>query len=337
MHYEPRVEPTNFKPDMDCKGIVFDIQRYTVHDGPGTRTSIFLKGCPLKCLWCCNPESQNNRPEIGVYPARCIGVDKCGQCLSACPLDPNDLFIRNDENQISAINRDLCTGCMACVEACPADSLTIMGKEMTVAEVMEEIVKDLEFFKETGGGVTISGGEAFVQPKFTLELLKACKKQKIHTCVESSLSVKWDVVEEALPFIDFFITDIKNMDPDKYCAQTGGNLELVKENIHKLARAYRETIIRIPLIPGHNDSPENIGEASVFIDEEFGINLQQVQVLQFHELGKNKYAALNKPYPLDDMLKPEREEYVASVKEAVAILKEQGLPGYADSKISMKR
>ena len=127
------------------------------------------------------------------------------------------------------------------------------------------------------------------------------------------------------------------MDPDKYCAQTGGNLELVKENIHKLARAYRETIIRIPLIPGHNDSPENIGEASVFIDEEFGINLQQVQVLQFHELGKNKYAALNKPYPLDDMLKPEREEYVASVKEAVAILKEQGLPGYADSKISMKR
>lgn len=337
MHYEPRVEPTDFTVDMECRGIVFDIQRYTVHDGPGTRTSVFLKGCPLKCLWCCNPESQNMRPEVGVHPARCIGVDKCGLCLTACPLDAKDLFIINDEKQVAGINRDLCTNCLACVEACPADSLTVMGKEMSVAEVLEEILKDRDFFKETGGGVTISGGEAFSQPKFTFELLKACKKEKIHTCVESSLHVPWDVVEEALPFIDFFITDIKNMDPDQYFAQTGGKLELVKENIQKLARAYRETIIRIPFIPGHNDSPDNIRKTSLLIDEEFGINLQQVQVLQFHELGKGKYAALNKPYPLADMLKPEREAYVDALKEAVAIIKEQGLPGYVDSKISMTR
>lgn len=251
MHYEPRIEPTDFRADMECKGNIFDIQRNTIHDGPGTRTSVFLKGCSLACSWCCSSESQ------GAF-----------------------------------------------------------AKEMSVAQVMEEILKDKDTFQETGGGVTICGGEAFEQPQFTLELLKACKKQKIQTCVQSSLCVDWDVVEEALPFIDCVITDIRQMDPEQHLARTGGNLELVQQNIRKLARAYRDTIIRIPLIPGYNDSPDNISKTSVFIDEEFGINLLQVQVLQFPDQSEVSKAA-----------------YAESIKQAMAVIKEQGLPSFTDSQI----
>ncbi len=319
---------------MECKGIVYKIQRNAVHDGPGTRTSVFLKGCSLQCAWCCNPESQKLEPEIAVYPSQCTGVDQCGQCLSACPLDADTLFIRNDAGQISAINRELCINCYGCTEQCPTDALTIIGQEMTVAQVMEEILKDKDLFKETNGGVTIGGGDPFMQPKFTLELLKACKKAKIHTGVESSLCVNWEDVEKALDFVDFFITDIKSMDPEQHLAQTGGNFELAHENIGKLARAYRDTYIRIPLIPGFNDSPDNISKSSVFIDEEFGINLLKVQVLQYYEQGKDKYAALNRDFPLADLQLPDAQTYAASVEQALSIIKEQGLPSQTDRQIS---
>ncbi len=322
--------------DRELTGTIFDIQRYTVHDGPGTRTSVFLKGCNLRCLWCCNPESQSPGLEIGVYHNRCIGIDKCGFCVSACP-GGAEMFRLNEMNQVRAIDRDRCDTCLECVEACPADALGVIGKQMNVRELLKEILKDREFFDATGGGVTVSGGELFTQPAFALELLKACKEAGLHTCVESALCVPWQAVEPALPHIDFFITDIKHMDPAKHKRLTGGSLDLVLDNILKLAETQKQTIIRIPLIPGCNDDSVNILRTGNFIAASFGANLQQVQVLQFHELGKNKYLALDKNYPLAEMLKPTREEYVATLRSAVDILQAQGLPAYADSKITMTR
>lgn len=322
--------------DMELKGLIFDIQRYTVHDGPGTRTSVFLKGCNLHCLWCCNPESQSMHQEVGIYTNRCIEVDKCGFCLSACPMGA-DIFQINEDNMVCGIDRNRCNNCLKCVEACPAEALDVIGEEKSVRELVTEILKDREFFDATGGGVTISGGELFTQPKFVLELLKACKQVGLHTCVESALCVPWSIIKPALPFIDFVITDIKHMDPEKHKKIVGGKLDLVLENIKQLSKSGKQTIIRIPLIPGYNDDSVNIMRTGNFIAKEFGSSLQQVQVLQFHELGKNKYISLNREYPLTDMLKPERDDYIATMRSAVDILKSQGLPAYADSKITMNR
>lgn len=332
----PLQKTADIEVDMNCKGIVFDIQRYTVHDGPGTRTSVFLKGCNLHCLWCCNPESQSTQCELGVYTDRCIEVEKCGFCLSVCPLGA-DIFQIDEKNRVYGVDRQQCDDCLKCAEACPADALGVLGREMTVGKLLEEILKDQDFFQATGGGVTVSGGELFVQPHFSLELLKACKQAGLHTCVESALCVPWDRMEPALPFIDFVITDIKQMNPEKHKEYVGGHLDLILENIKKLFKTGKQSIIRIPLIPGYNDDSINIMQTGSFIARERGPGLQQVQVLQFHELGKNKYRSLNRPYPLADIMKPEREDYVATLRSSVDILNSLGLPAFADSKISMTR
>ena len=203
------------QPDMDARGIVYSMQRYTVHDGPGTRTSVFLKGCTMTCLWCCNPESWTRYPEIAVYAQRCIGVDKCGYCLDACSFTQQGIFLINDDGLVTGVDRELCSRCMACAEECPANALTRWGEDMTVAEVMREVLKDREFFDETGGGITVSGGELFVQTPFAVELLKACRAADVHTCIETALGVPWSRVEQALPYTDFVLTDIKHMDPDR--------------------------------------------------------------------------------------------------------------------------
>lgn len=324
-------------PDTDGLGTVFDIQRYTVHDGPGTRTSVFLKGCPLHCLWCCNPESQVGSPEIGVYPQRCLGVDDCGLCLAACPLRDASLFRLDADKRVAGIDRTRCTHCFACVAACPADGLSQLGQKTRVPDLVVEVLKDRDFYQATGGGVTVSGGEAFAQPRFTRELLAACKAAGLHTCVESSLYAPWTAVQPSLPCIDFCISDIKHMDPEKHRRYTGGKLEVILENIKRLSQAGKQMIIRIPLIPRYNDDAANIHRTGRFLAATCGPTLQQVQVLQYHELGKSKYAALGQDYPLADLEKPSREDYIASVRQAVAILQDYGLPAHADSKLVMTR
>lgn len=318
-------------------GIVFNFQRYTVHDGPGTRTTVFLKGCTMNCLWCCNPESWFQCPEVGVYPQRCIGVDKCGYCLDVCPLNNKDIFRVSEGGLVESIDRKLCTCCLKCAEACPADALTSCGKEMSVEQVLREVCKDVEFFNETGGGVTISGGEPFMQGQFTVELLKAFRKAGVHTCVETALGVNWDLVEQALPYIDFILTDIKHMDPLKHLKYTGCDLQPVLDNLQRLGRSSIQTVIRIPLIPNHNDSEENIHQTGRFIADAFNSRPQQVQVLQFHELGKSKFSTLSKTYPLENMEKPPRENYEASLKRAVTILRSYGLPAYIGTNVKMTR
>lgn len=291
----------------------------------------------MSCLWCCNPESWANHPEIGVYAHRCIGVDACGYCLNVCPLTQQGIFRINENGMVEGVNRDLCTGCLACADECPANALTAWGKVMTVAEVMREVLKDQEFFDETGGGITVSGGELFVQARFALELLKACKKVGLHTAIETALGVSWHLVEQALPYVDFVMTDIKHMDPVKHREYTGCDLALVLENLKKLGRRAMPSVIRIPLVPGYNDSDENIHQTGRFIAEEYGSMPQQVQVLQFHELGKAKFSTLGKSYPLENMKKPTRDDYVDSLKSAVTILRSYGLPVYVDAKVKMTR
>jgi pyruvate formate lyase activating enzyme len=304
--------------DYDKRGVVFNMQRYTVHDGPGTRTQVFLKGCPLRCKWCDNPESWRLKPEIGVYSQRCIGIDKCGWCLTECPESERGVFGISD-NVITGVDRRVCTGCLKCAEACPANALTVWGKEITVSAQIKEVLKDIDFFKKTGGGITLSGGEPFFQWEFTWALLKEAKRYKLHTCVETALAINWAYVEEVLPYIDFIITDIKHMDAKKHEAYTGQGNNVILENIKKLLETSIPTIVRVPVVPEHNDSKMNIEKTAEFLRDECANAPVQLQLLPFHEMGRVKYVSLGMEYPLKKLNKGSAKTYQKKMEALVAI------------------
>ncbi len=307
------------------EGWVFNIQRYTIHDGPGIRTEIFLKGCPLHCRWCSNPESMRLNPEVGVYPTRCIGVKNCGYCIKACPNTEKGTLLTDGET-IRGINRQDCTGCMKCAEACPSNALTIWGKKMTVSDVVRIIESDTDFYRKSGGGVTISGGEPLVQWQFTSAIMRACRERDIHTCIESSLHVKNEIVREILPRADMIITDIKHMDPQKHREYTGAGNELILDNIASIAAANKPLIIRIPVIPGHNDDDENIRATADFITGKLGNRILQLQLLPYKQLGVEKYASLDREYPMDYFTPPEREIWEENIKRIAGKLQSYGIP-----------
>ena len=310
-------------------GVVFNIQRFTVHDGPGIRTEVFLKGCPLRCLWCSNPESQKSHPVVGVYPDRCIGVDKCGFCISACPVEAEGAFIVED-NRVTAINRDVCTDCLRCAEECPAmKTLEIFGKEMTVDEVMEVVLADRDFYEKSGGGVTLSGGEVFVQPEFSLALLETCKRHNLHTCVESSLHCNPEMLDRLYPFVDLVITDIKHMDPSEHKRLTGVGNERILENVKKTAQLGMPLVIRIPIVAEHNDSEGNITATAEFIAQELQNKVKQVQLIPYRELGLEKYRSLGMEYPMGDFQAPAREAWEKNIRGLVEQMKPYGVPAVA--------
>ncbi len=309
-------------------GNVFNIQRYTVHDGPGTRTELFLKGCPMHCLWCANPEGLDLGCEIGVYPKRCIGLDKCGLCLGLCPDGKSALII--EDNIVKAIDRDICSKCMECTDACPGNALVVWGKEMSVEEALDEIKKDLEFYGKTGG-MTLSGGEPLVQWRFSSNLLKACQEEGINTCFESTFNASWEVVEKVLAHTDFIITDIKHMNPDKHKEYTGVDNQLVLENLKKISKLGIPYIIRVPIIPNHNDSLENAKETAEFIANQMGNTVKQVQLLVFHEYGITKYETLGKPYPLKNRVWPERAKQKETILAIRDVMQSYGIPAVMGS------
>ena len=293
--------------------MVFNIQKCSIHDGEGLRTLVFLKGCPLRCKWCANPESQSYKKEVMEFPRKCIG---CGICQKVCPQAISSL------EGYPTIDRSLCTNCLKCAETCYAESKKIVGKEMDAEEVFREIYKDRFFYREAGGGVTFSGGEPLTHARFIKEVAKKCKQYGINTAMESCGVGNYEEFKDLLPYIDSMFMDIKHIDPDKHKQLTGyGNEEILK-NIQRIAASGIPITIRTPVVPGCNDSIENITGIAEFIAEIPGI--KEYEILPYHELGKSKYTALGRTYELDGIQPPPDEEIQKLVAAANEILMKHG-------------
>jgi pyruvate formate lyase activating enzyme len=305
-------------------GIVFNIQRFTVHDGPGIRTEVFLKGCTLHCLWCSNPESYVQEQQVGVYSGKCIGVSRCGACINVCPRGA--VIVKEDK--VTEINRDICDNCVKCQIACPSDALKEWGRKMTVDEVMDVILSDRNFYKQSGGGVTISGGESLLQWQFTSALLERCHKEGISTCVETALNVKSEALDAVIPYTDLFITDIKHMDSEIHRKNTGAGNEQILSNIKHIAETGKPIVLRLPIIPNVNDSLEHIDLVSEFITANLKNSVVQVQFLRFRRLGEEKYRSLGIPYQMGD-INIERDEFEKHIMELVERMQSYQIPAVA--------
>lgn len=251
------------------KATLFDIERNSFVDGPGIRTTVFFKGCNLKCAWCHNPESQSPRPQMLFYRDKCIA---CGKCAQICKSPDN------------------CTLCGRCTLFCPADARKVCGKEYTADEILTEVLKDKAYYENSDGGITCSGGECMLQPDLLAELLKRCKEAGIHTAVDTAGHVPFSHFEKVLPYTDLFLYDIKHMDTAKHKEYVGVGNERILENLQKLMESAATIWIRIPVIPGFNDSIEHMQQVKSFLDRSG--KTEKVELLPYHAMGKSKYAAL---------------------------------------------
>ena len=312
---------------MTDYGIITNIQKYTIHDGPGIRTEVFFKGCNLRCPWCSNPEGLERKPELGFYPDKCLGEDQCGWCRKACPSPPP-----LGTHCASQFDTAKCRDCLKCAEACPAGAIRVWGRRYSVPELMEEIRKDRSFYDKSGGGVTLSGGEVLLQWEFAAALLRACRDEGIHTCVESALHVPWEHAEAVLRCADMVITDIKHMDSARHKAITGVGNERILDNIRRTAALGKPLVIRTPVVIGYNADEENIRRIGAFLREALGGNILQYQLLPYRKMGTEKYASLRRPYPLEDYAVPERSEWEPMLRRYAELLRaEYGLPAVAGS------
>ena len=279
---------------MNYKAIIFDIQRFSIHDGPGIRTTVFLKGCSLKCFWCHNPEGINPKKEILFYESKCIF---CGECITRCSHSAHSI-----EGNKHIYNRNLCVLCEECVSNCYSNALEIAGKILSVDEVFEEILKDKNYYISSGGGITLSGGEPLLHSEFSYFLLKKCKENNINTAVETSGNCRWDQIETILPVTDLIMMDIKHINPEKHKIVTGISNNLILENAQKLSEKNINTIFRVPIVPTVNDTEEEIIEIAKFVDylslirKKFNPeNTKEIKLefLPFHKLAGDKYKSLN--------------------------------------------
>ncbi len=287
-------------------GLVFDIRKFSLHDGPGIRTTVFLKGCGLRCLWCHNPESQSPRPELILYPERCIG---CEACLAACPQGA----IRRAEDGRLVTLTERCTRCGSCLAVCYAEARAIAGQEMTVEQVMAEVQRDAAFYEESGGGVTFSGGEPLAQADFLLGLLLACRARGLHTTLDTCGYASEATLHRVRPYVDLFLFDLKMMDDNRHRAATGVSNGPIQRNLRLLAEDGQRVIVRTPIIPGCTDDEPNIRQIGTFVST---LGLTQVDILPYHRLANDKYARLNRPNPLPD-LAPLTDARLAEIKHTL--------------------
>ncbi len=288
-------------------GRIFSIQRYSIQDGPGIRTTVFVKGCPLRCKWCSNPESQNLHAEVMARRQKCEG---CGECMAACPRDAIELV-----EGVVHIHRSRCDLCMECVEACPTGTLEVTGKEITVEEAVEECSRDEPFYRNSDGGVTLSGGEPLYQPEFALHFLRACKERSLSTALDTCGHAPWEVLEGILAYTDLVLFDVKHLDPGMHCEGTGVKNDLILENLRKTSASGGTRVwIRIPLIPGYNDSEEH---ARALADLLGTMPVEKISLLDYHEWGKPKYEFLGRKYPLERDGPEDRERRLEGTKEII--------------------
>lgn len=290
------------------EGKIFDIQRFCVHDGPGIRTVVFFKGCPLKCIWCHNPESQKRNKSLAFYSHKCIS---CGACSAACPNGCHSFV-----DQQHALNRDGCILCGKCASACSVGAIELLGRRATVEELLSEVMRDSLFYKNSGGGLTVSGGEPLLQSEFLFELLKSAKAQGIHTCVETCGFADSETVTKIAKYTDIFLYDVKESDDDRHKELTGVPFSPILENLMLLNSLGAKIILRCPLIPDVNTREEhiaNIAQIASSLD-----NLLEINVMAYHLLGNDKYDALdmdNKMRGHAAMTVEQKEHYVDLIRE----------------------
>jgi pyruvate formate lyase activating enzyme len=279
--------------DNKKQGYIFNIQHYSVHDGPGIRTMVFLKGCPLECTWCSNPESQKSSPELAYNSKKCIGRQECGRCVQACPHAAIE-ELKNDKIQIV---RGTCQQCFQCVDACPSQALHVFGMLKSVGDIIKIVEEDGAFYARSGGGMTISGGEPFMQAEFTIALLKEAKRRKINTAIETAGYVEWSILAKACEYLDTILFDIKTIDDHKHLQYTHVSNKIILDNFEKLCLHFPKIniIVRTPLIPGFNDSDEAIRAIAMYVQDRPNVHYE---ILPYHRLGQAKYEYLGREYTL---------------------------------------
>ncbi|MCQ4635377.1 glycyl-radical enzyme activating protein [Anaerovorax odorimutans] len=274
-------------------GTIFDIQKYSLHDGPGIRTLVFMKGCPLRCIWCSNPESQSGECQVGYTLKNCI---KCGRCAEICPeqaIDKEDFHI----------DWEKCVSCGSCAACCPVQAKKKIGYGISEEDLLDKIREDRLFYRNSGGGATIGGGEPAVQSQFVNRVLKRCRKDSIHTCIETCAYAEEDKFQETIEYADLVLFDLKHMDSRIHKKLTGAGNELILKNAHNIKQ---DVVFRVPLIPGLNDSRENLEETFSFAA---GLeNAKGVELLPYHNLGESKYPWIGKDYQLKTLEKYSEEQ-----------------------------
>lgn len=285
-------------------GTVLNVQHFCTNDGPGIRTTVFLKGCSLRCKWCCNPESIHPKPELAYDLKKCIGEKACGLCLKECPESALSVLPSDDKVRV---NWDLCTNCGKCVPACPPNALYLFGRAMTVDEVLAEVEQDGAFYRESGGGITVSGGECLLQADFTAALLAEAHTRGINTAIETAGNVPWEFVAKVLPHVDTVLHDHKLTDPERHRKWCGADNSRVLANFKRAYETFPDKtfVARTPLIPGVNDDEEHVRAVLAFIRPY--PNVIDYQLLPYHRYGESKYGFLGRVYELQDFTPPSHE------------------------------
>ena len=275
----------------DTTGTIFKIKRFSVHDGPGIRTSVFLKGCPLNCVWCHSPEGISSDISIWYDKSLCIA---CGQCVQSCPVSALNL-VQNAETYIN-IDRTLCTLSGDCVKVCPTEAMQYTGSTISVSAILSELEKDILYYNQSGGGVTLTGGEPLYQAGFASEILKACKRENIHTAIETSLYCEKETIAHISDYVDLFIIDMKIFDWAKHVQYTGNSNDIIKANFEYISKSGKSIIVRIPLIPNITDTEENKNAIEKFVH---GIDKKiPIECISYNPLAENNYKRFGIPFLL---------------------------------------
>jgi pyruvate formate lyase activating enzyme len=285
-------------PAADITGTVFDIERCAVYDGPGIRTLVFLKGCPLRCVWCANPESQRRAPELMFHDKEC---DRCGRCVAACPEQALSMAV----HEALSVDWDRCTSCAGCCDVCSPRALRMAGRVMTVKEVIEEIEKDRPFYRRSGGGVTLGGGEPTLQAPFAAALLRECRRRYLNTAIETCGYSRPEALLSVVEHCDLVHFDLKMLDPEAHAELTGVPNNVILENLERVAER-APVVVRIPVVPGCTDGDLDIRRIAEFVAR-LGPNVQRIELLPYHNFGEVKYHRLGRPYPLAGTVRPDGE------------------------------